>query len=323
MNWGILGCGNIARAMGAGLQHCEGAHLAAVAARNLNRAQAFAQEYHATRAYGSYEELVADPEVDVVYIATTHNFHAEQMRLCLEHDKHVLCEKPLTINESQAQAIFNLARERQRFVMEAVWSRFLPGFVKIREWLRTGRLGEVLYVHAEFGFAADYDPNGRLFNRALAGGSLLDVGIYPITLAKIAFGEYPAQIQSTLHIGETGVDEHGAYLLEFSKRRTATLGGSFRFDQSRIATICGTEGILQFDNFFHPTELKLFPKRGKAEVHPVPYESSGFQFEAAETMRCIQEGRLESRVMPWQETLEMMRIMDTIRDQAQFKYPEE
>ncbi len=204
IKWGIIGCGGIAGMFATSLQALENGTLLAGASRTAGRAEEFAEKHGMERVYGSYEALVADPDVEAVYIATTHNLHYENVKLCLEKGKHVLCEKPFTVNAVQAQELIELARAKKLFMMEAVWTRFLPAILKLQELLAAGVIGDVRTVKADFSIWRAFDPENRLWNKALAGGALLDLGIYPITFASIVFGEQPIRIQSSAVIGETG-----------------------------------------------------------------------------------------------------------------------
>lgn len=321
VKWGIMGPGGIARQFASDLLVTEGAELVAVGSRTLENAEKFAKEFGAARAYGSYEEFVNDPEVEIVYIGTLHPAHKENMLACIRAGKAVLCEKPFTINAKEAEEVARLAREHQVFVMEAMWTRFLPPIVKVREWLAEGRIGEVRMMSADFGFDVGWQPEGRLLNKALGGGTLLDAGIYPVSFASMIMGGQPKRVMSSAHIGETGVDEQFSALFEYEGGRTASVGGAVRLNTSNEAILYGTNGKIRIPNF-------LFGKSATLLVNgeePVTFEdersTKGYTYEAQEAMRCLLEGRTESTVMPLEETVAIMRTLDEMRAQWELSYP--
>lgn len=323
IKWGIMGPGGISRKFASDLKVVEGAELVAVGSRSKDRAEAFAKEFGAQRAYGSCKELAADPEVDIVYVGTVHPAHKDNMLTLIRGGKAVLCEKPFTVNAKEAEEVIREARERGVFLMEAMWTRYLPPIVKVREWLRDGRIGEVLMMTADFGFDAGWNPEGRLLNKALGGGALLDAGIYPVSFASMVFGSQPQRISSTAKIGETGVDEHFAALFEYEGGRSAQVAAAVRLKTSNEAILYGTRGQIRIPNF-------LFGKSATLLVHdeePVTYadnrETLGYCFEAEEAMRCLRAGKLESSVMPLDETLAIMKTMDALRAQWNLTYPSE
>jgi dihydrodiol dehydrogenase / D-xylose 1-dehydrogenase (NADP) len=323
IKWGILGTGGIASAFARDLEFAKDTEKTAVGSRTKESAEKFAEEHGVSRAYGSYDELVADHDVDAIYIATPHSFHKENVLACLRAGKAVLCEKPFTINSGELEEIIQFARDRKLFLMEAMWTRFLPPIVKVREWIDSGEIGEVLLVKADFGFRAPWNPEGRLLNPALGGGALLDVGIYPVTFASMIFGTKPEKILSTAHIGETGVDEQFSILLNYPAGKTATLNGAFRVDLTNEAYILGTEGHIRIPSF-HSAKTALLYKNGEeTEAFKDDRKSAGYAFEIEEVGRCLNEGLLESPVVPLNESLEIMKLMDEIRGQWGLKYPGE
>jgi predicted dehydrogenase len=295
--------------------------LLAGASRTLGRAATFAEKHGVERVYNDYRSLVADPDVEAVYIATTHNFHFENAKLCLENGKHVLCEKPFTINAIQALELMELARKKKLFMMEAVWTRFLPAIGKLRELLDAGVIGEVTTVKADFSISGGFDAEHRLRNKALAGGALLDLGIYPITFAAIVFGKPPERIQSSAVLGDTGVDERSFYLFDYGAGRRAMLSSSFTDRVPTEGVICGTKGYVRIPNFFGATEFLVFREGEKPETFRLPYgEGENFKFEIAHAMECIAFGKTESDIHPLSETLAILRTMDTLRAQWGLKY---
>lgn len=319
--WGIMGCGGIAHLFADSLNALDDGVLLAGASRTPGRAQAFAKEHGMERVYTDYESLATDPEVNAVYIATTHNFHFENARLCLENGKHVLCEKPFTVNAAQAKELIALALERNLFMMEAVWTRFLPAIGKLRELLAEGAIGEVLTVKADFSITGEFDADHRLRNKVLAGGSLLDLGIYPITFAAIVFGEPPERIQSSAVIGDTGVDDRSFYLFDYAGGRRAMLSSSFTHHAPSEGIVCGTQGHIRVPGFHAAQELQIHRDGEESEILKLPYgEGENFTFEISEAMACIAAGKIESDILPLSETLATMQTMDALRAQWGLKY---
>ncbi len=323
IRWGILGPGSIANQFAKGLQAAPDGQLVAVGSRDLRRAEAFAEQYDAPNRHGSYEELVADPEVDAIYVATPHPFHKENSILCLEAGKAVLCEKPFTVNAAEAAEIVAVARANNVFLMEAMWSRYLPIIVQVRKWLDEGTIGIPLQVNADFGFRAGINPEGRLFSPALAGGALLDVGIYVVSFAAMVLGSDPEQIAATAHIGETGVDENTGILLRYKSGAVATLSCAVRASSPHIARIVGSEGTICVAASWWKGEAATLKAGGREEVIELPLAGNGYNYEAQEVARCLATGELESPIMPLDETVALMRILDEARAQIGLKYPME
>jgi predicted dehydrogenase len=316
IKWGIIGCGGIASMFATSLQALETGTLLAGASRTPGRATEFAEKHGMERAYTDYEALVADPDVDAVYIATTHNFHHENIKLCLENGKHVLCEKPFTVNAFQTLELIELAKSKGLFMMEAVWTRFLPAIGKLKELLAEGVVGEVRTVKADFSIEGGFAPEHRLRNKALAGGALLDLGIYPITFASIVFGEQPSRIQSSAVVGDTGVDDRSFYLFDYEDGRRAMLSSSFTHSAPTEGIVCGTEGYIRVPGFLWATQIQVHRTGEEVEFFDDPYgEGENFRFEIEHAMECIATGKLESDILPLSETLAVMQTMDTLRAQ--------
>ena len=354
IRWGMMGTGSIAQSFAQGLQHCPDARLIAVGSRTITSSNRFANRFNVPHRYASYETLVTDPEVDVIYIATPHPFHKANSLLSLEAGKAVLCEKPFTLNAAEAAEVIQCARAKRLFLMEAMWTRFIPAIVKVRDLLAAGTLGDVRMLTADFGFRAAFDPQSRLFAPHLGGGALLDVGIYPLALASMVLGT-PTQITSMAHLGETGVDEQSAVLLGYDQGQIAVLYAATRTQTPIEAVIMGTRGSLKIHSpMYKPTRLTLSLHRGAATTPPkvpdflkklgralglgtlwrrhlaqkrttleIPMQGNGYNYEAAEVMRCLRAGKLESDTMPLDETLALMRTMDEIRAQWGLTYPTE
>ena len=313
VRWGIIGTGWIADKMAEGLSVVKDATLAAVASREVGRAVEFARRHRVSRAYGSYEELAADPGIDVVYIATPHPFHCANTLLCLEHGKGVLCEKPFAMNEREVMEMISAARERRVFLMEAFWTRFLPSIDRVLELVASGVLGEVRHIKSDFGAITRFDPDHRAFNKTLGGGSLLDIGIYPVFLTLLLWGE-PDQISTVPHIGPTGVDESLALTFKYRDGRIATLFSSFMVNSTVETHICGTRGRLKLNRWWHcPVPIELTGGEGKTETIQFGYVGNGYNYEAEEVTRCLRAGKTESDILPLDFSLRLIRLLDRIR----------
>ncbi len=316
VRWGILSTGHIASVLARDLAllHDE-AELTAVGSRNLTKAEAFAEEYGVTRAYGSYEELVADPDVDVIYVASVHSDHLSSSRLCLESGKAVLVEKPLTVSAAQTSELIDLARERGLFLMEAMWSRTNPLLRKGAELVASGELGPVRHAAASFGFAFDGDPSHRLLDPDQAGGAILDLGVYPVHLVNLFLGE-PNRLIGTGNRGETGVDVHAAATLAYdaTDRRpaaTASVICSLVTDLPPRLEIFCAGGSLRYDNMIVPAEVEL-TRRGADEPERflTQWPGGGYTFQIQEVMRCLRSGEVETPLVPWADTLAVARTLD-------------
>ncbi len=322
IRWGILGTGSIAHQFARGLRVLADAELVAVGSRTQVSAEAFAKEFKIPHAHASYEDLVADESVDVVYIATPHPFHLPNTVLCLRAGKAVLCEKPLTMNKREAQEMVRVAVEEKRFLMEAMWTRFLPVVVRVRELLSAGVIGEPRMVQADFGFRTTIEEDHRLFDRSLGGGGLLDVGVYAVSFASMVFGGPPKEISSLAHLGETGVDEQAAMVLGYEKGELALLASGIATETAQEARIMGTEGMIHLPGpFWQGKTLVLEHPGKKAKTIHLPYKGNGYNCEAEEVMQCMRAGRLESSVMTHRESIEIMDTLDRIRAQWELRYP--
>lgn len=323
IRWGILGTGGIAHKFATGLTALSDVEIAAVGSRNQATADKFADQYSIPRRHASYEALARDPDVDAIYVSTLHNLHCENTLLCLDAGKPVICEKPFAINQGQAKRMVDRAREKKVFLMEAMWTRFLPALVRAREIIAAGTLGELRMVVADFGFRTSVNAEGRLFNPDNGGGALLDVGIYPISLASMLFGA-PASIVSQAQLGTTtGVDEQSAYLFSYAGGQLALLTSAIRTNTAHEARIYGTDGMIRIPDWWHAKELTLTLNGKPDERIDLPFLGNGYNYEAAEVGNCVRAGKLESAVMPLDETLAIMGTLDSIRAQWGLKYPME
>lgn len=324
IKWGILGTGWIAEQFASDLKHASNGELYAIGSRTSESASRFAEKFGAPVSHGSYEELAADPNVDAIYVATPHPFHKENVLTALAGGKAVLCEKPFTVSAHELQTLIEAARDKKLFLMEAMWSRFLPPIVQVRKWLEEDKIGEVRVVKAEFGFDAGWNPEGRLLNPELGGGALLDAGIYPVSFASMVFGPNPDHIWTTAHIGETGVDEHFTIMLDYGDGKTASLHGGVRLDLPNDAFIHGTKGYIHIPQFLFAKEATLHVSGEEPVTVTDDREDrgiKGYAYEAEEVGRALAEGRRESSVITLAESMGIMRLLDNVRGQWGLKYP--
>jgi len=322
IRWGILGTGSIAHQFAGDLRNAEGAELAAVGSRSKETADAFGEEFGIERCHGSYEDLVDDPEVDVVYVSSPHSCHKDNTILCLEAGKAVLCEKPFAINRAEAEAMVAKAREKGLFLMEAMWSRFFPLMYRVRELAAQGAIGDVRMVTADFGFRAEFDPKSRLFDPEFGGGGLLDVGVYAVSFASMILGA-PDRVEGLAELGETGIDEQCAIVFGYPGGELAALQSGIRTTTPQEATVIGTDGFIRvFAKFWNPKRIMIV-KGGEESFEEDLVEGRGFHFEASEVMRCLREGETESPVMPLDESIAIMESMDRVRAKWGLKYPME
>lgn len=323
VRWGILGTGRIASAFAAALESLPDAELVAIGSRSVEAASSFAERFGATRFQASYAELAADPDIDIVYIATPHALHHANARLCLEAGKAVLCEKPFTLNGAQARDLAQLARERKLFLMEAMWTRFLPAMAEVRRIIEGGTIGEVRFLTADFGFRKEFDPRHRLFDPLMGGGALLDVGVYLASLASMLFGP-PEQTRSLVHVGSSGVDEHEALLFGYEGGRFAQLTAAITTDTPQEATIVGSTGSIRLHApWWKVTRLTVAADGRLPESIDAPFLGNGYTHEAIEAMRCLRAALPESPLMPLDETIAIIETLDRVRAEWGLRYPEE
>lgn len=323
VRWGILGTGKIASALAATLATMSDGRVVAVGSRTQQSADDFAERYGIERAHGTYDALIHDGEVDALYVAVTNELHAALTVAGLNAGKAVLCEKPLALNVGQAVEMVDTARREGRFLMEAMWMRFQPFFRKLKDLIEGGRIGEVLWVQADFGIPASADPEHRLFNPALGGGSLLDLGIYPISFAHALLGE-PEEVAAIAAAADTGVDAQVGILLRHRGGAVAVLSSSLVADTGVEAIVAGSKARIRVHSPFHHSPLLSVSRRGETvEVFDVGYEGSGYRFEVEEVHRCLGQGLVESPRMPLGDSLSVMRIMDKVREQVGVRFPGE
>lgn len=320
MNVGILGAGNIAGTMARTLNGMKDVTAYAVAARDLERAQRFAKEYQMEKAYGSYEEMLADDKVDLVYIATPHSHHLEHGKLCISYGKPVLCEKSFTANAAQARELLDYAKEKGVFITEAIWTRYMPSRKIITDIIESGELGDVHMLSANLGYRLI--DKERLINPELAGGALLDVGVYPLNFASMFFGNDIENITSSCVKFETGVDGQAGMILTYKDGRMATLHTGMYAATEQYGIIYGTKGYLIAYNINNIDKIEVFSTDRKLiRTIEVPEQITGYEYEVEACMKALAEGKLECEEMPHSETILMMEQMDTLRGQWGIRYP--
>lgn len=312
VRWGVIGTGGIAHTFARDLQLIAEGEVVAVASRDLARSRDFGREFGVARCYGSYEEVVADPDVDAIYVATPHPMHFENASLALAHDKAVLVEKAFTMNGQEARDLVALARSRKVFMMEAMWTRFLPHVVAIRDLVARGELGELVMVEADHGKWFDTDPRHRLFDPALGGGAMLDLGVYPVSFASMLLGT-PSRVLAMVDPAFTGVDGQASMIFGYDAGAQAVLTCTSRARSATRACITGTQARIEVDaDFYGPTRFRLITRSGEVTPYDFDVAPRGLRFQAIEVAQCLEQGRLESDVMPLDETVSIMETMDTV-----------
>ena len=319
-SWGILGPGGIAQAFAKDLTFIEGHTIGAVGSRSLANAQQFAKTFGGT-AYGSYEELVADSSIDAIYVATPHPAHHDNVILALNADKPVLCEKPFAVNAQQAQAMVDAAAKNKVALMEAMWARFLPHYAKVREIVASGVLGPILSIHADHGQRLADQGIARLVDPQLAGGALLDLGIYPISFAHMILGN-PTSITSKAVMTDRGVDAQTSMIFSYDNGAQAVLTTTMIEQTPCRAVVAGLNGWLEIDRtFYNPASMRVILNDGSVTEYPSTYTGHGLREQAESFKQLVQSGSLESKILTWKDTVDIMKSMDTVRSQIGLKYP--
>ncbi|MEH6762105.1 MAG: Gfo/Idh/MocA family oxidoreductase [Maribacter arcticus] len=320
IKWGIVGAGNIAHSFSKDLALVSGGELTAVASRNLDKAQSFATEYGAPNAYGSYEELFNSKTVDVIYIATPHTTHARLSIAAMKAGKSVLCEKPLGVNKGEVEEMIKVAKENKVFFMEALWTRFNPTIKKVKELVDNGTIGDIGYLHADFAFfALDRDENGRLLNPELAGGSLLDIGIYPIFLSYLMLG-MPKDIKASANFHKTGVEVQISMIFNYEKAQ-AILYSGLNSNSEKKAEIAGSKGSIFVHPRWHETSGYTLEIDGDSSVVEVGKVGKGYTYEIEEVHNCLNAGKTESELWSHQNSRDLIEIMDTVRNKVGIVFP--
>lgn len=320
INFAILATGNIANSMAEAVSKLDIFECCAAASRNYERAKAFADQWDFHKAYGSYEELVQDPEVELVYVASPHSHHYQHAKLCLEHGKHVLLEKAFTVNASQAEELIALARKNGLLLAEAFWPRYMPSRKMIADLIAQGAIGEVQSVVADFG--APLSHVERLRKPELAGGALLDLGVYPLNFALTVFTGEVQSVQSSAVMSPEGVDWMNGITLNFTDKKMAVLHSNMLAYMSNRGVIYGDKGFLEMKELNNCSEIRVYDENKKmTSCYPVPEQINGYEYEAMACAEAIRNGQVECAQMPHSETLRMMRILDTVREQWGFTLP--
>ena len=319
-SWGILGPGGIAQAFAKDLTFIEGHTIGAVGSRSIANAQSFANTFGGT-AYGSYEELVADSGIDAIYVATPHPAHHDNVILALNAGKPVLCEKPFAVNAQQAQAMVDAAAKNKVALMEAMWARFLPHYAKVREIVASGVLGPILSIHADHGQRLADQGIARLVDPQLAGGALLDLGIYPISFAHMILGN-PTSITSKAVMTDRGVDAQTSMIFSYDNGAQAVLTTTMIEQTPCRAVVAGLHGWLEIDRtFYNPASMRVILNDGSVTEYPNAYVGHGLREQAESFKQIVQSGAVESKVLTWKDTVDIMKSMDTVRSQIGLKYP--
>ncbi len=319
---GVLGLGSIFRRVMTDFPNAKNCALYAVAARDIARAEEAKAKYGARVAFGRYESLLECPEVELVYVATPHSLHYEQVMACLAHGKHVICEKAFALNDTQAAEMAAFAREKKLFLMEAMWTRFLPAMEKLRAMVAAGELGQVRHITADFAYASRFDPESRLYAPQLAGGALLDVGIYPLSMIAMLLGDAPARVDSSCILAPTGVDARSVAQLQYACGATAQLMCGIDVNGDSNMTVYCTDARVDIPDFWHATRFAV-TRGGETQTFTFPPENEGHHHQFVHAADCIRRGVFDSPVMPLAETVQLMKLMTDIRFANGFRYPGE
>lgn len=320
IKWGIIGLGKIANKFTGDLLLSHDSELYAIASRSLKKAEKFAIKYNALKFYGSYEELAKDPDIDVIYIATPHTFHFENTMLCLQNNKSVLCEKPMGMSAAEVEIMVNEAKSRKLFLMEGLWTRFIPATEKVLELINNNVIGNLISVRADFGFKADYDLDGRLYNTKLGGGSLMDIGIYPVYLSLLTLG-MPKKIMAMARMTETGVDSSCSILFDYENSAKAMLESTIESDTPIEAYIFGTKGHIKIHRRFHHSEkITLFKDGFPKEEIDLKYIGEGYVHEIDEVNTCLINNKMVSEKLPPSISFNLISLLDKIRNEIGLKY---
>lgn len=322
IRWAILGAGKIAQSFTNDFFAVENAELVAIAASDKSRAEAFAKEHNFPLSY-SYDGLYNSNEIDAVYIATTHNFHYEQCVQCMEHGKHVLCEKPITLNDMQFKKLASLSQEKKVFLMEAMWTYFLPAVLKAGQWLMEGKIGNLKVIEAGFGFPMEKNLTGRMYNIELAGGALLDLGVYPVAFSSYFINKKPDTITASGVLTNTGVDERTGIILQYGEV-TATLFCSMVNIMANKAMLYGEKGYIEIPGFFKASAAILYDDHHNLlEKFEDDRTTKGYNYEIQHATDAILQGKTESDIMPHARSNEIQEIMTEVRRQIGLVYPNE
>ena len=323
IRWGIIAPGRIAHKFASDFSLIHNHSITSVASTNIERARAFADKYKLSSFYGDYREMLVKEKLDIVYIASPHSFHFEQAKMCLDLGISVLCEKPVTIHSGQLKQLLTLAAEKRLFFMEALWTVFLPTYTQIFEKINNGDIGSIIGVKADFGFHMPFDQDSRLFNPSLGGGSLLDIGIYPLLLATLCLG-YPDEIKALASLTELKVDDEMIAILNYNKRGLAQIQSTIRANTTTEAFIFGENGSIWVPNrWIDSQKFYLLKSDGQEELIHSPWDGFGYQFQISAVEKCLAQGLSECPLVPHSLSIQLMNQMDEIRKQTGIVYPED
>ena len=319
INWGIIGAGKIATKFATDLDKVANSKLYAIASRNLNKAKVFGKEFNADIAYGNYEDLTKDSNIDAIYIATPHSFHKAHTILCLNHKKPVLCEKPFAMNLEEVEDMIQFSKQKDTLLMEALWTAFLPHFQYVQDLIENKHFGDVLKLEADFGFYPKYDETSRVFDKSVGGGSLLDIGIYPIFAALSTLGE-PNSIDAEAKFFSSGADSECNITFEYDNAK-ALLKSTLLEETKTEAIYHCEEGLIKINSRFHePSTVTLIDKKGNSELKQFDYKSIGYSYEIKHFNQLIRDGKTESTTMTFERSTQLIKTLDQIRKLIGLQY---
>ena len=322
-NWGVIGPGNIANTFAKAIASSKKGKILAVASRSEERAADFANTYEIEKTYSDYGDMLADPEIDIIYIATPHNFHYQQAKMCLEAGKHVLVEKPCTVNAQQMEILVELAQSKKLLLQEALWSRFMPSLSQLRQLLNEGIIGDIQYIQSEIGFAFQNREKSRLLKAELAGGSLLDLGIYSITLSQFFLQEHPDTVAAMGQLTDQQVDGHVLANMRYASGRYAQFTCSMLSQTSNTMRIVGTKGYVNLPACFWDADKALIYRDDKLiQSIDIPHPVNGFEYQIEGSMQCIEQNRQCSDLMSHRDSIGVLTVMDKIRKQIGVRFPD-
>lgn len=321
IKWGIIGLGNIAHQFACELLIVEGAEITAVASRSLDKAMKFAELYNCKKAYGNYEDIIKDDSIDILYIATPHNSHAKITIEALKNNKHVLCEKPIALNYNDSLKMIEASRKYNKFFMEGFWTRFNPSFQEAFAKIKKGEIGDVKYINADFAFCVEKLEGNRMTDMKLGGGALLDIGVYPLFLTYMMLG-IPDKILAISNFHKTGADMQTSMILQYDNAQ-AILHSSFLSSSEMKATINGTQGSIILNPIWHMTESYTLIKNNKKKNFKLPTKGIGYTYEIEECHKCINENKIESNLWPHKNSLDLIKMVDEVRNQIGLNFPSE
>ncbi len=313
INWGIIGTGNIAHSFARDFVYVNHGKLVAVASRSLDKAKDFADEFNISKAFGSYAEMYNSNEIDAVYIATPHNAHLQNSTDALKASKAVLCEKPIAINPNECNRLMDIAKSTGNYLMEAMWTYFLPAIVEAQKWIEDGKIGKIKYIKADFGFKANIKSETRLFDPKFAGGALLDIGIYPIAMAWLIYKQTPEKVSVFSKQTNTGVDSEETMIFEYANGEVANLAASILYNMPNEAIIMGDKGMLRIPDFFMAKECFLYENGDLKEHFTDPSKCVGYNYEVDAVSLDLLEGKKESAVVPLHTSLKIQELMEIVK----------